>query len=223
MARTVGSNAPETRRRILDSAADAFAAHGYSGASMRDIAEGLGITKAALYYHFASKEDLLDGLVHPVMQAMADFADTAQTGELTAAEVLSGFIELTLDSVPALFPLMVDPGARSAIKTRYDLPGLNRRIEAALAGDGGAAGEVRAPFVLGGIRSIVVGRLLGGMHGEEKCAAGGVGAAGKAGGVGRAGGAGSGRRDGPPLSKEECGVLLEAALAGLIAVVGRLG
>jgi AcrR family transcriptional regulator len=220
VARTVGSNAPETRRRILDSAADAFAAHGYSGASMRDIAESLGITKAALYYHFASKEDLLDGLVHPVMQAMTDFADTAQTGELTTTEILSGFIHLTIDSVPALFPLMVDPGARSAIKTRYDLPGLNRRIETALAGDGGPEAQLRAQFALGGIRSIVVGRLIGGMHGDEKCAANGPREADLAGaGVpasGRRGENADGEKAEPPLSEAECSVLLEAALAGLV-------
>lgn len=242
MARTVGSTAPETRRRILDSAAGAFAAHGYSGASMRDIAEGLGITKAALYYHFASKEDLLDGLVQPVMQTMADFADTAQTGGLTAEEVLSGFIELTVESIPALFPLMVDPGARSAIKERYDLPDLNRRIEAALAGNGGPDAELRAQFVLGGIRSTVVGRLLGGMHGREKCAAAAGGHRGKSGvtrdqprkqgtepavesgagakeqaGVDPGAGAGSA----PALSKSECALLLEAALAGLVQTVKK--
>lgn len=242
MARTVGSNAPETRRRILDSAADAFAAHGYSGASMRDIAEGLGITKAALYYHFASKEDLLDGLVHPVMQAMADFVETAQTGDLNVEQILSGFIDLTIDSVPALFPLMVDPGARTAIKERYDFQGLTGRIEAALAADGDSECRLRAQFVLGGIRAIIVSRLLGGMHGggAEKCTAGVHGGrrdgAVSSGSTSASGNAGSGSSagtstdagtstststtetsSGPGLSESECTVLLEAALAGLLS------
>lgn len=234
MARTVGSSAPETRRRILDSAADAFAAHGYSGASMRDIAEGLGITKAALYYHFASKEDLLDGLVHPVMQSMADFAETAQSGGLTPAQILRGFVDLTVDSVPALFPLMGDPGARSAIKARYDLQELNRRIEAALAGDGGPESLLRAQFVLGGIRSMVLGRLFRGAHGEcprtdagRGGAAGSADAAGPAEADGHAGaqgwGGGHGWRfmgggavdDAPLLNDAERAIVLEAALAGL--------
>ncbi|HEV2634640.1 MAG TPA: TetR/AcrR family transcriptional regulator [Actinocrinis sp.] len=220
MARTVGSNAPETRRRILDSAADAFAAHGYSGASMRDIAEGLGITKAALYYHFASKEDLLDGLVHPVMQAMADFVETAQTGDLTVEQILSGFIDLTVDSVPALFPLMVDPGARTAIKARYDFQGLTGRIEAALAAGGSPECRLRAQFVLGGIRSIIVTRLLGGMHGGGKCAGGGQGQATVASqnaGVDTDASYVAGPSSEPTLTKDECAVLLEAALSGLIS------
>jgi AcrR family transcriptional regulator len=48
-----------TRERILDVALDLFLAQGYDGTSLRQIAEQLGVTKAALYYHFQSKEDIL--------------------------------------------------------------------------------------------------------------------------------------------------------------------
>jgi AcrR family transcriptional regulator len=51
-----------TRERILDVALDLFIEHGFDGTSLREIAEHLGITKAALYYHFASKDDILMAL-----------------------------------------------------------------------------------------------------------------------------------------------------------------
>lgn len=47
------------RERILTQAASRFVNHGYNGISMREIAEACGITKAALYYHFKDKEDLI--------------------------------------------------------------------------------------------------------------------------------------------------------------------
>lgn len=50
---------PDTRERILDVALDLFTERGYDGTSLREIAEELGLTKAALYYHFESKEDIL--------------------------------------------------------------------------------------------------------------------------------------------------------------------
>jgi AcrR family transcriptional regulator len=50
---------PSTRERILDIALDLFSERGYDKTSLRDIAERLGTTKAALYYHFARKEDIL--------------------------------------------------------------------------------------------------------------------------------------------------------------------
>jgi AcrR family transcriptional regulator len=48
-----------TRERILDIGLDLFIEHGYDRTSIRDIAERLGTTKAALYYHFKSKADIL--------------------------------------------------------------------------------------------------------------------------------------------------------------------
>jgi AcrR family transcriptional regulator len=51
-----------TRERILDVALDLFIAQGFDGTSLRQIAAQLGVTKAALYYHFTSKDDILMAL-----------------------------------------------------------------------------------------------------------------------------------------------------------------
>jgi AcrR family transcriptional regulator len=48
-----------TRERILDVALDLFIDQGYDKTSLREIADRLGFTKAALYYHFERKEDIL--------------------------------------------------------------------------------------------------------------------------------------------------------------------
>jgi AcrR family transcriptional regulator len=57
--RALTNDANSTRERILDVALDLFVAQGYDGTSLRQIAEQLSVTKAALYYHFESKEDIL--------------------------------------------------------------------------------------------------------------------------------------------------------------------
>jgi AcrR family transcriptional regulator len=51
-----------TRERILDIALELFTDQGYDKTSLRQIAERLGFTKAAIYYHFASKGDILMAL-----------------------------------------------------------------------------------------------------------------------------------------------------------------
>src|ERR1700744_816925 len=48
-----------TRERILDIALELFNENGYDKTSLREIADHLGVTKAALYYHFERKEDIL--------------------------------------------------------------------------------------------------------------------------------------------------------------------
>lgn len=53
----------DTRQRIQSVALELFAEQGYDKTSLREIAERLGVTKAALYYHFKSKEDIVISLV----------------------------------------------------------------------------------------------------------------------------------------------------------------
>ena len=52
-----------TKERILKTALELFAQNGYLGTSMNDIAGQLGFTKAALYKHYASKQEILDKIV----------------------------------------------------------------------------------------------------------------------------------------------------------------
>ncbi|MCG0287808.1 TetR/AcrR family transcriptional regulator [Streptomyces sp. PSAA01] len=49
----------DTRQRIQDVALELFAERGYEKTSLREIAEHLEVTKAALYYHFKTKEDIV--------------------------------------------------------------------------------------------------------------------------------------------------------------------
>ena len=55
--------AEDTKERILETALELFAQNGYLGTSMNDIARQLGFTKAALYKHYTSKQEILDKIV----------------------------------------------------------------------------------------------------------------------------------------------------------------
>ncbi len=54
---------PGTRTRIQQVAIDLFTSNGYEATSLREIAEHLGVTKAALYYHFKTKDEIVQSLV----------------------------------------------------------------------------------------------------------------------------------------------------------------
>lgn len=55
--------ADETRKTILDAAGQQFATHGFSGTSLRDIAEAAGTTHGLIRHHFGSKDDLWRAVV----------------------------------------------------------------------------------------------------------------------------------------------------------------
>ena len=56
-----------TKERIQQVALELFVLHGYEKTSLREIADRLGITKAALYYHYASKQELLKSITQPLI------------------------------------------------------------------------------------------------------------------------------------------------------------
>jgi AcrR family transcriptional regulator len=74
----------DTRQRALDVALELFAEQGYEKTSLREIAERLDVTKAALYYHFASKEALLAGIVDSLVQPADELVAWSQTQPRTA-------------------------------------------------------------------------------------------------------------------------------------------
>src|SRR4051794_40230231 len=86
----------DTRARILDVALELFAEHGYEKTSLREIADRLGVTKAALYYHFRTKEDILAGIVDvmaaPIEDAIA-WGEQQEHGPELRDEIIRRFAE----------------------------------------------------------------------------------------------------------------------------------
>jgi AcrR family transcriptional regulator len=70
-----GQNA---RARIQEVALDLFIDEGYDKTSLREIAERLGVTKAALYYHFPTKEDIVSSMIEDRMAQLKEVIDWAK-------------------------------------------------------------------------------------------------------------------------------------------------
>ncbi|MFI5827174.1 TetR/AcrR family transcriptional regulator [Streptomyces sp. NPDC051578] len=66
-----------TRQRIQDVALELFAEQGYEKTSLREIAERLDVTKAALYYHFKTKEDIIISVFEDLTQPIDDLISWA--------------------------------------------------------------------------------------------------------------------------------------------------
>lgn len=90
-----------TRERILDVALELFNEQGYDKTSLREIADRLGVTKAALYYHFERKEDILLELhlrLHALGADILDRLDQLDERETVAAwpDLVDEFIDQVL-------------------------------------------------------------------------------------------------------------------------------
>ena len=86
--------AGDTKERILETALELFAQNGYLGTSMNDIAGRLGFTKAALYKHYTSKQEILDRIVERMNEM--DY-ERAESYEMPETEP-DGFAEAYLNT-----------------------------------------------------------------------------------------------------------------------------
>jgi AcrR family transcriptional regulator len=89
-----------TRERILDVALDLFTDQGFDGTSMREIAERLDISKPAIYYHFASKEDILMAL-HMRLHEFGRAALVQLAGQTVTLQVWGSLLNELLDQMLA--------------------------------------------------------------------------------------------------------------------------
>ena len=90
---------PDTRERILDVALDLFTEKGYDKTSLREIAEQLGFTKAALYYHFPGKKDILLALhyrLHDLLEASMEETGTFDSDPSRWVDIFDHLIDQML-------------------------------------------------------------------------------------------------------------------------------
>jgi AcrR family transcriptional regulator len=98
----------DTRSRLRELALQLFAEQGYEQTSLREIAERLGVTKAALYYYFKSKEDIVRSLVEDYMaeidQLIAWGKDQPRSAA-TRAEIVRRYLDIVVNG-SAVFRLL---------------------------------------------------------------------------------------------------------------------
>jgi AcrR family transcriptional regulator len=90
----------DTRERIQQVALELFAEQGYERTSLREIAERLGVTKAALYYHFKSKEDIVRSFTEDYfskLDALIAWGKEQPRSAQTTREVFDRYTALLLD------------------------------------------------------------------------------------------------------------------------------
>lgn len=89
-----------TREKILDVALDLFTDQGFDGTSMREIAERLHISKPAIYYHFASKEEILMAL-HMRLHEFGRVALARLAGQTVTLQAWGSLLNELLDQMLA--------------------------------------------------------------------------------------------------------------------------
>ncbi|MEV0490406.1 TetR/AcrR family transcriptional regulator [Streptomyces atratus] len=83
---------PERRRELLDTAAEVFAAQGYNATTVRRIADEAGMLAGSLYYHFDSKESMIDEILSTFLTELRDGYDAVLAAGLGPRETVEALV-----------------------------------------------------------------------------------------------------------------------------------
>ena len=151
--------AEDTRARVLQVALELFAERGFAETSTRELSERLGFTKAALYYHFRTKDDLLAALIQPVLDQLTALITQTPLRSSAAArrQVLAAYVDIGTAHLDLLRVLTQDPSvARRPVSAAHI--SLQERMLQLLAGheDPDLTEQIRARAALAAIRGALV-------------------------------------------------------------------
>jgi AcrR family transcriptional regulator len=149
----------DTRARIQQVALELFAEQGYDKTSLREIAERLDVTKAALYYHFKSKEDIVRSLVEDYIGQIDELITWAKTQPRTAAtrgDIFSRYVRIVADGSDVFRMLHHNQAAvnsLAAAKERGDVfrERMGGLVEAITEPGAGMEERLRATMALGAV------------------------------------------------------------------------
>jgi AcrR family transcriptional regulator len=148
-----------TRERIQSVALELFAEQGYETTSLREIAERLGVTKAALYYHFKSKEDIVSSLVEDYfgqIDALIEWGRSRPGTAESRGAVLSRYFGIVEEGSEVFRMLHQNQAALSSLASAKHRSELFRERMDGLVGiltepDAPLAGQIRAAVALASV------------------------------------------------------------------------
>jgi AcrR family transcriptional regulator len=107
--------AERTRQQILATAQRLFAERGYDATSLQMIADEMGLTKAAVYYHFRAKNEILLAAMRPGLlrlQTLLDEAAAIRGRRARIEHIVNGMVEFLVQNRHYAVMAATDPAAK---------------------------------------------------------------------------------------------------------------
>jgi AcrR family transcriptional regulator len=125
------------RGRVLEAAVALFAEHGVHGTSLQMIADRVGVSKAAVYYQFHSKEDIALEAIRPSIEDIARFiriAEALPDAQQQRAVSVSGLVEMVVRHRQLAVVFYGDPAIDQLVMSRPDFKAVADRLRELLEG-----------------------------------------------------------------------------------------
>lgn len=151
------------RTRVLDAALDLFATHGVSGTSLQMIADAVGITKAAVYHQFRTKEQIVIAVTERELGRLAPALEAAEAyddGPQARDALLVGVIEMAVRDRRLVRTLQFDPVVVRLLAEHKPFQLFMDRLYQVLLSDAGLDGRIEAAMFSGALSTAVMHPLV---------------------------------------------------------------
>ena len=151
----------EAQWRVINAALKLFARNGVGGTSLRMIAGELGVTVAAVYHQYNTKDEIISAAVESELrrlEAAVDAAASEPTAPAARAALVAGMVDLTVSGVGrSVSAVLSDPLVSGAFRDHARLQALVKRMRHLLmGGDDGAEPLVRTATLIAAINGAAV-------------------------------------------------------------------
>jgi len=154
--------------RIIDAALRQFTLHGVGGTSLQMIASEIGVTKAALYHQYNTKEEIVRAAAAAELgrvEALLDAAEVEPTAEQAREVVIQGMVDLAVERREHARPILADPVAGRMFANDKRLQRVMARLDLLLMGpDAGPDSPVATAMLTAAISGAVMHPLVAGSH-----------------------------------------------------------
>jgi AcrR family transcriptional regulator len=148
--------------RVLDAALSLIAEHGVGGTSLQMIADAIGVTKAAVYHQFRTKEQIVIALTERELGGLEEALEIAEADPSRARELLlDRVIDMAVERRGAASTLQFDPVIVRLLGDHQPFQQFIQRLYMVLVGDAADDARVLAAMLSGAIAVGVVHPLVG--------------------------------------------------------------
>jgi AcrR family transcriptional regulator len=151
------------RTRVLDAALDLFAQHGVSGTSLQMIADAVGITKAAVYHQFRTKDQIVIAVTERELSRLSPALEEAEAhgnGPQARDALLVSTVEMAVRDRRLVRTLQWDPVVVRLLAEHEPFQRFMDRLYHVLLSDAGLDGRIEAAMFSGAISTAVMHPLV---------------------------------------------------------------
>ena len=156
---TRGAPPSAARTRVIDAALGLFAEHGISGTSLQMIADAIGVTKAAVYHQYHTKDEIVvavAGVVLTGLEAALEAAEAERSRARSREVLVAGMIDLAVEQRRMAGILQQDPVMLRFLREHEPFRRVIERVNRVLMG---GASDARAAVLAAAISGAIAGAV----------------------------------------------------------------